>query len=165
MKYAIRLILAICLIFAIFQIASGQVLIDSYGQYVNGDKSVERIVTSGNRGYVFVEDSASGQKYEWFFPEGPNEQKNGSVPWAINTWVAFQIREIRLGQVNACFHYFVIEGDRMIEFNCGRKSSAKPDRKDQKSARINDLPDQIKKELSEFRSRAKSVWPKVLFPE
>ena len=165
MKYAIRLILAICLIFAIFQIASGQALIDSYGQYTNGDKSVERIVTFKNKGYVFVEDAVSGQKYEWLFPEGPNEQKNGSAPWAINTWVAFQIREIRLGQVNACFHYFAIESNRIIEFNCDRKSSAKPDKKDQKSVRINDLPEQIKKELLEFRSRAKSVWPKVLFPE
>jgi len=157
--------MAICLVFAIFQVVSGQAPIDSYGQYINVDKSVERIVTFENKGYVFVEDDVSGQKYEWFFSEGPNEQKNGSVPWAINTWVAFQIREIRLGQVNACFHYFVIESNRIIEFNCDRKSSAKPDKKDQKSAQINDLPAQIKKELSEFRSRAKSVWPKVLFPE
>jgi len=163
-----RINLAICIalmVFMSFGVVFGQALVSSYGLYVNGDKSIERIVTFEDEGYVFFENVMSGQKYELFFPEGPNEQKNGSVPLLANFWIAVQIREIRLKQDTACFHYFLVEADRIQEFDCDSKNLDKGKRKNQISTQISALPVAIKKELSEFRYRAKSVWPMVKFPE
>ena len=161
-NWAIFIVLVVSMSFGV---VFGQALVNSYGLYVNGDKSIERIVTFENEGYVFVEDPVSGQKYELFFPEGPNEQKNGSTPLLANIWVAVQIREIRLKQDTACFHYFLVEADRIQEFDCDSKNSDKTKRKNQISIQISVLPAAVKKELLEFRYRAKSVWPTVKFPE
>ena len=164
-KHTSKAIFIVLMVFMSFGVVFGQALVNSYGLYVNGDKSIERIVTFENEGYVFVEDPVSGQKYELFFPEGPNEQKNGSTPLLANIWVAVQIREIRLKQDTACFHYFLIEAGKIQEFGCDINNSDKGKRKNQVSVQINALSAAVKKELLEFRYRAKSVWPTVKFPE
>jgi len=157
MKYVIRGILAVCIAFISIFVASGQVSVDSYGQYINADKSIERVVTFKNKGYVYVEGQTIGQGYEAFFPEGPNEQRNGTQPFLVNIWIAIHIREILTKENSACFHYYIVGVDKLSEYKCAGKK--------QVSTSIDSLPANIIKDLSEFRDRVKVIWPGVKFPD
>ena len=157
MKYAIQGILVACIVAMSFSVVSGQILVDSYGQYLNKDKSIERVITFKNRGYAYVEGVTTEQSYEVFFPEGPNEQKNGTHPLLANIWIAVHIRDIMTRENSACFHYYAVKADKSLEYKCsGRK---------QINASIDSLPANIRKGLSDFRNQAKVIWPGVKFPE
>jgi len=153
----VHCILASCIAIVFSNTAFGQISVDSYWQYVNDDKSIERVVTFKNKGYVHVESPTGGQGYEVFFPEGPNEQKNGTRPLLVNVWIAINIREIMTKEDTACFHYYVVRPDKLLEYKCAERK--------QISVSINSLPAEARKELIEFRDRAKIIWPAIKFPE
>lgn len=157
MKYTIRAILVITFLVVAGHEVSGQIFIDSFGEYINPDKTIERIITFEHNGYVFVEGVTPQQNFEIYFPEGPNDQKNGAAPLLVNVWIATNIRDIMTKQNSACYHYYKITGADVVEYKCAGRN--------QVSAPVSDLPAKYRKVLLEFRARGTEIWPDVRFPK